>query len=125
MMIRTVPKAVSLNRTHIGRRRIRLWVTLLVFAVVIGAIYGAAVTAIPGHPAELGAVRGAVTGAIVGGLIGWFEISVVNGDSIQLRQLPFAWLLLVKEVAYVSFILGGDWLGGFLIDIGGAPGFGF
>lgn len=125
MMIRTVPKSASLDRIHMRRQRLRVWSITAAFAVVIGAMYGAAITAVLDlRASELGALRGAFTGLVIGGLIGWFEIFVINGDRMNLRQLPFLWLLVLKEVVYVAFILGGDWLGGFVFDFEGAPGFG-
>lgn len=125
MMIRTVQKSASQDRTQLRRRGLRMWFMLVATAMVVGAIYGATVTEILDLPSpHQGAVRGAFTGLVIGGLIGWFEIFLVNGARMPLRQLPFLQLLLVKEIAYVSFILGGDWLGGTLFAMEGAPGFG-
>ncbi len=124
MIIRPADNTASLEQPHIGRRRIQLWVMLVVFAIGMGTMYGAALTAILGNAAAIGAIRGAFTGAVVGGLIGGFELFVVNGGRVQLRKLPFAQLLLIKEIAYVFFILGGDWLGGMVVHVEGAPGFG-
>lgn len=125
MMIRTVPKLTSLDRIHMRRQRLRVWSVLVAFALVIGAMYGAAITAILDLRApELGALRGAFTGFVIGGLVGWFEIFIVNGDRMNLRQLPFLQLLVIKEIVYVTFILGGDWLGSTIFSFDNAPGFG-
>lgn len=126
MLIRPVHKAASLDRVHMRRRRLRLWSILAAFAVVIGAMYGAGITAaLDLRAPELGAIRGAFTGFVIGGLIGWFEIFVVNGDRMSLRKLPFLQLLVVKEIVYVSFILGGDWLGSAVFAFDSDPGFGW
>lgn len=126
MMIRTVPKSASLDRIHMRRRGLRMWFILVAVAIVVGAIYGASIAAILDLKSpQMGAVRGAFTGLVIGGLIGWFEIFVINGERIQLRQRPFLQVLVLKEIAYVSFILGGDWLGGTLFNVEGSPGFGF
>lgn len=103
-----------------------MWLILVAAAIVGGALYGAGIAFILDlREPEIGALRGAFTGMVIGGLVGWFEIFIINGQRLQLRNLPFLQLLLVKEATYVSFILGGDWLGGTVFALDGAPGFGF
>ncbi|WP_298725495.1 adenylate/guanylate cyclase domain-containing protein [uncultured Ferrovibrio sp.] len=123
MMIRPARRA---SQANIRRSRLRIWAIMLTIAIVAGAVYGASIATILGAaPAWFGAVRGAFTGLVIGGLIGGFEIFIVNGERTHLRHLPFAKLLLVKEVVYVSIILGGEWLGSTVFLIEESPGFGF
>lgn len=118
-----------MDLTHTRRRRQSLLIQFMTLGVAIGAIYGTGVATIMDetvgrHTFFHGSLRGAFTGLVVSGIIAYFELYVVEGAN-GLRRRPFWQLLAIKEVVYITAILGGDWLGSFLFNPPGSPGFGW
>lgn len=117
-----------MDLTHTRRRRKSLLIQFMALGVAIGAIYGTGVASIMDetlgrHTFFHGSLRGAFTGLVVSGIIAYFELYVVEGAN-GLRRRPFWQLLAIKEAVYITSILGGDWLGSFLFNPPGSPGFG-
>lgn len=118
-----------MDLTHTRRRRLNLLLVFVTLGVMLGALYGTGVAVMLDgvlglHTFLHGTLRGMFTGLLVSSGIAFFELYIVGGTK-GLRHLPFWQLLAVKEVVYITVILGGDWLGSRFFGAPDSPGFGF
>lgn len=115
--------------TQIQRRRLRTLGRIVTISALGGGAYGVMLTetlATAAPTAELlrGLLRGLFTGALVSALLGGFEMFAVNHFKAQLRRLRFLQMIAAKGLVYTAIILAGDWLGSWLFEVDGDPGFG-
>lgn len=118
-----------MDLTHTRRRRLNLLYMFMLLGIALGATYGTAIGILMDgvfnrHVLLHGTLRGGFTGLVVSSVIATFELYIVEGAN-GLRRRPFWQLLAIKEVVYISAILGGDWLGSTLLGAPTDPGFGF